>query len=37
MTKPKKTELEELDDWAREHCETCGERLEDCDEMRDSR
>lgn len=33
MAKPKKTELEKLDDWARDHCESCGERKEDCDEQ----
>lgn len=32
MAKPK-TEAEKLDEWAREHCETCGERIEDCDQL----
>lgn len=32
-----KTESEQLDEWARDHCETCGERLEDCEEMRGER
>lgn len=25
---------EEFEAWAREHCEECGERIEDCDELR---
>lgn len=30
----KETTIEELDDWARDHCETCGERKEDCEDAR---
>lgn len=26
---------EEFEAWAREHCETCGERIEDCNDLRE--